>query len=111
MNAPLRPDTAAAKKAPLFVPFNASPDSSPLPVIGYRADAEYLELVNEADLRSYAAEQLLNIFSCLDDYEDFSKHELSGAFLAIKFLTLDAQALNAGAHQCWARERKGRAAQ
>ncbi|MBL4834092.1 MAG: hypothetical protein JKY26_08975 [Pseudomonas sp.] len=101
----------AATKAPLFVPFETNRAGDSLSVIGHRADADYLELMNEADLRHHAALQLLDVLSTQENLTELSNRELGGCFLAVKYLVADANALYSGTYKCWQQEREGRGGQ
>ena len=88
-----------------FVPLhsNSIGDS----VLGYRSNADYLDLVNEADMRQGAARHLLSLLSTLVDFDESDKAEIAGCFLAVQLLTEDVAALQNGAYQQWRRERHG----
>lgn len=89
----------------IFVPFENSTSGDS--VLGYRANATYLDLVNEADMRQGAAKRLLGLLSCLADFEQSHSAEIAGCFNAVRFLVEDASALQDAAHQCWQRELQG----
>lgn len=90
--------TLATNPTSGFAPLKATAD-----VLGYRTDASYLDLIDAADLRQTAVQQLLDAFSALDTPSDFDA-ELSGIFLAASLLSADARALYDAAHECQRRE-------
>lgn len=88
-----------------FVPLHSS--SAGVSILGYRSNAGYLDLVNEADLRQNAARHLLSLLSCLVDFDESDSTEIAGCFLAVQLLTGDVAALQGRNIQCWRRERHG----
>lgn len=92
------------KPAPVFRPLRADSQANSLAVLGYRTDASYLELTNEADMRQSAAQHLLNVLSCVTDLDEFTAAELAGCFLAVRLLSSDARTLYDGACDCRRRE-------
>lgn len=88
-----------------FVPLHSS--STGDSILGYRSNAGYLDLVNEADLRQGAAQHLLSLLSCLVDFDESDSAEIAGCFLAVQLLSGDVAALQRGAYQCWRQERHG----
>ncbi len=88
-----------------FVPLHSS--STGDSILGYRANADYLDLVNEADMRQGAAQHLLSLLSTLVNFDESDNAEIAGCFLAVQLLTGDVAALQHGAYQCWRRERNG----
>ncbi|SEQ69488.1 hypothetical protein SAMN04244573_02065 [Azotobacter beijerinckii] len=92
------------KPAPVFRPLRADSQANSLAVLGYRTDASYLELTNEADMRQSAAQHLLNVLSCVTDLDEFTASELAGCFLAVRLLSSDARTLYDAACDCRRRE-------
>ena len=88
-----------------FIPLESNSTGST--VLGYRADADYLDLINAADMRQLAARHLLAFLSCNGSFEESNNSEIAGCFMAIQLLTGDAAALQHGAYQCWKKEKHG----
>lgn len=87
-----------------FVPFHYNRPTEPS-VLGYRADANFLELTDEANLRQSAALQLLEVLSGVEGFTEAADSDLAGCFLAVRLLVADAKALHAGACEYRRRER------
>lgn len=66
-------------------------------VLGYRADATWAELVDEATLREEAVDHLLSVLSAAE-LGVRSDTELAGSFRAIRLLCRDAAALHREAY-------------
>lgn len=67
-------------------------------VLGYRADATWDELVNEATLREEAVDHLLSILAAAQ-LEETRSADLSGSFTALRLLCSEAAALHRGANR------------
>lgn len=67
-------------------------------VLGYRADASWAELVDEATLREEAVDHLLSVLSAAE-LGDRSDTDLAGSFRAIRLLCSEAAALHREAYR------------
>lgn len=81
-----------------YRPLPGTLTASDTAVLGYRADATWAELVDEATLREEAVDHLLSVLSAAE-LGVRSDTELAGSFRAIRLLCREAAALHREAYR------------